>query len=131
LTALVAAAALTGCSIGDDEEPKPIAGVPKEVAGTIERLERATRGQDWAAICANLFSKAALERAGGRDCARLLREQAQDVRGADIRVVSIDLEGDRARAHVRTRSAGQALAEDTIVLVREGGEWKIDSLAAG
>jgi hypothetical protein len=131
VSAFLAAIALAGCSLGEDEEPEAVSGAAKQVAGTIDRLERATRAGDWAGICKDVFSKTAMERAGGRDCARLLREQAQDVRRPEIHVVSIELKGDRAQVHVRTRSAGQALAEDTVVLVRENGEWRIDSLAAG
>jgi hypothetical protein len=129
--ALAACVALAGCSLGGDDEPEPIAGSPKAIAEAIGALERASRDRDWAAICDELFSAAARDRAGGRDCARLLRETAGDVRRPEIRLLSIELERERARARVRTRSAGQAPAEDTVVLVREGGEWKIDALTAG
>jgi hypothetical protein len=127
----LAAVSLAGCSLGEDDEPQPIRGVPRQVAATIDDLERATRNGDWAAVCDEVFSKTARERAGGRDCKRLLREQARDVRRPDIRVLSIELAGNRARARVRTRAAGQAVVEETIVLVREGAGWRIDSLAAG
>jgi len=129
--ALAACVALAGCSLGGDDEPKPITGAPKDIAAAIDDLERATRAGDWGTICDDLFSAAALERAGGRDCARLLRETAGDVRRPEIRLLSIELEEERARARVRTRSAGQAPVEDTVVLVREGSEWRIESLTAG
>jgi hypothetical protein len=129
--ALAASAALAGCSLGGDDEPEPITGAPKEIAAAVRELERASRARDWEAVCNDLFSAAARERAGGRDCAGLLRETAGDVRSPEIRLLSIELEKDRARARVRTRSAGQAPVEDTVVLVREGGEWRIDALTAG
>jgi hypothetical protein len=78
-----------------------------------------------------VFSSTARKLAGGRDCPRLLREQARDVRRPEIRVESIEISGDRARARVRTRAAGQAVLEETIVLVREEDGWRIESLAAG
>jgi hypothetical protein len=131
VAAIAVCAALAGCSLGDDEEPKPVAGSANEIAAAIDRLERATRAEDWATVCDELFSAAALERAGGRDCERLLRETAGEARRPDIRLVSIDLAEDRARARVRSRSAGQAPVEETVVLVRERGEWRIESLAAG
>jgi hypothetical protein len=131
VAAIAVCALLGGCSLGDDEEPKPIAGSAKDVAQAIEELERATRAGDWATVCDELFSAAALERAGGRDCERLLRETADEVRRPDIRLLAIDLEGERARARVRTRSAGHGPVEETVVLVRERGEWRIESLAAG
>ena len=129
--ALAACAALAGCSLGGEDEPKPIAGAPKDIAAAIDDLERASRAGDWDTICEELFSSAARDRAGGRDCRRLLRETAGDVRRPEIRLLSIELEQERARARVRTRSAGQAPVEDTVVLVRERGEWRIDALSAG
>ena len=129
--AACAAAALASCSLGGDDEPKPIAGAPKEVAAAIDDLERASRSRDWGTICDDLFSAAARDRAGGRDCERLLRETAGDVRRPEIRLLSIEVEENRARARVRTRSAGQAPVEDTVVLVRDRGEWRIEALTAG
>ena len=124
--------ALAGCSLGGDDEPEPIAGGSQ---GRSPRRSTTSSGpaasRDWGTICDDLFSAAARDRAGGRDCARLLRETAGDVRRPEIRLLSIELEEDRARARVRTRSAGQAPVEDTVVLVRERGEWRIEALTAG
>jgi hypothetical protein len=131
IAAVVAAAALGGCSLGGDEEPKPAGGAVSQVARAIGALERATRARDWAAICDELFSAAARRRAGGRDCALLLGETAGGVTKPSIRVLAIEFDGDRARTRVRTRSRGQSPVEDTIVLVREGGEWRVESLVAG
>lgn len=129
--ALAVCAVLAGCSLGGDDEPKQIAGAPKEIAQVVSELERATRDGDWPVVCQDLFTAAAFARAGGRDCERLLEETAGDIRDADIRLLSIKLEGKRAEATVRTRAAGQAAVEDTVVLVHERGEWRIESLAGG
>lgn len=131
LAALGSCVALAGCSLGDDEEPSPASGAAREIGRAIEELERATRAGDWAGVCTELFSAAARERAGGTDCRRLLAETARDVERPEIRLLSIELEEDRARARVRTRADGQAPVEDTVVLVREGGEWRIEALGAG
>jgi len=128
----LAGLALAGCSLGEDEEePQAARGAPRQVAAAIDGLERATRRGNWAAICDDVFSKTARARAGGRDCERLLREQARDVRDPEIRVLEISIIDGRASVRVRTRSTGQARVEEVIQLVREGGEWRIDSLAAG
>ena len=129
--ALAVCTALGGCSLGGDDEPKPATGAPKEIAAAIDRLERATRAGDWGAICRDLLSAAALERAGGEDCEQLMGETAGDVSRPEIRLLAIDIEETRAEARVRTRAAGQAAVEDTLVLVRQKGEWRIESLAAG
>ena len=129
--ALAACAVLAGCSLGGDEEPKRIAGAPKDIAQVVSELERATRTEDWAVVCQDLFTAAAFARAGGRDCERLLEETAGDVRNPDIRILEISISDDSAGVRVRTRAAGQAPVEDEIELVHERGEWRIDSLAAG
>jgi hypothetical protein len=50
------------------------------------------------------------------------------VRRPRITPLSIELSGDTARVKVRTRAEGQAALEDTVVLVLERGEWRIESL---
>jgi hypothetical protein len=127
--ALAGAATLAGCSLGGDEEPRPISGQAKRVAQVIEELERAARRQDFAAICDDLLSTAARRRAGGRDCAKLLQDSAGEVRRPSIRLIAIELTRDGARATVRTRARGQTAVEDTLVLVREGRDYRIESLA--
>ena len=118
LAVLGTCAALAGCSLGHEEEPPPASGAAREIGRAIEQLERATRADDWAGVCAELFSAAARDRAGGADCRRLLAETAGDVERPEIRLLSIELEEDGARARVRTRAGGQAPVEDTVVLVR-------------
>ena len=71
---------LGGCSLGADEEPPQAVGPPAEIAAVVQRLERATAARDWRTICADVFTEAARERAGGDDCARLLGTAAAGVR---------------------------------------------------
>jgi hypothetical protein len=118
-----------GCSLGGDEEPRPATGAPREVAEVVRALERATVRRDWATICDDLFTAPARRRAGGRDCARLLAESGEDVLRPRIEVVRIELEGDTARARVRTRARGQQPLEDTLLLRRVAGEYRIEALA--
>lgn len=129
LTALLVASALSGCA-GDDEDaaPKAAEGAPKEVAEAIDRLERATRSRDFAAICDDLFAAATRVRAGGEDCVGLLRSTAGDVREPAIRVLSVRIEGERADVRVRSQAVGQGPVEETIELVREDGEYRIAAL---
>ena len=129
LTALLAAVALSGCSSGDEGEgPTPAEGAPKAVAEAIERLEQAAVRRDFAAICDELFTPAARERAGGEDCAQLLRSTAGDVREPSIRVVSIRIEGDSADVRVSSSARGQRAVEETIELEREGDAYRIEAL---
>lgn len=129
LTGLLAAAALAGCSSGGEAAPKPIAGTPKQVARVVAELESATRAGRYGAICDELFTRAARRRAGGRDCPRLIAEVGRGLRRPSIRLLSIRIAGGRAEARVRSRAAGQAPLVDTILLRREGGRYRIESLA--
>ena len=130
--ALSAAIALAagGCSVGDEEKPKPARGATSGVATTVAALERATRAGDFATVCDRLFTASARKRAGGADCARLLRSQARDVRRPTIRVVGIRIRGERASVRVRTTAQGQPPVVDTLELVREGGGYRVDALGS-
>ena len=131
LWAMAFTLAAGGCSLGGDEEPKPATGATREIGAVVGALERATAAQDFGTICEDLFTAAARRRAGGRDCRRLLRESARDVRRPQIEVLKIEIERDRAQVRVRTRAEGQRPLADVIELRRERGEYRIESLAAG
>ena len=104
IMATAAVLALGGCSLGGDEEPEPATGAAREIGELVRQLERATAARDYAAICNDLFTEAARERAGGSDCVRLLRSGAQGVRRPRIEVRRIEIEGERATVRVRTRA---------------------------
>jgi hypothetical protein len=127
---LAGALALGSCSLGGDEEgAEPVTGSPKQVARVVQELDGAIRAGDWRAVCEDLFSSGARRRAGGRDCPRLLRSTAGDVRRPRIELLAIQIEGARATVEVRTRAAGQPPLEDSLELVRERGAYRVHSLA--
>jgi hypothetical protein len=100
------------------------------VAATIQALDEATQKRDYRRICDDLFTAAARRRAGGGDCARLLRSAAQDVRRPRIQIVAIRVEGDRATVRVRSSAANQRPLVDEVELVRaERGRYRIAALA--
>ena len=120
-----------GCSLGGDEEPQPATGAPREIGEVVHELERATARGGFAAICRDLFTADARERAGGPDCARRLRSAAQGVQEPTIQLRTIDLDGERATVRVRTGARGQASVGAGLVLRREQGEWRIAALRGG
>ncbi len=129
--ASVALIALSGCSLGADDEkgkPEPARGAAKQVAATVGALDRAVRAGRWRTICDRLFTPAARERAGGKDCVRLVRSSAGDLRGARIELVGIEVGQRGAEARVRTQARGQAPLTDTLTLRRMSGRYRIESL---
>ncbi|HLM08486.1 MAG TPA: hypothetical protein VK307_02165 [Thermoleophilaceae bacterium] len=126
--AVAALLAPAGCSLGADEEPQRASGATADVAAVVAGLERATRDGDFATVCDDILTRAARERAGGRDCARLVRSASEGVRRPAIQVRAIRVEGGRARVIVRTTAAGQVPVTDRLDLRREQGEWRVEAL---
>jgi hypothetical protein len=124
----MAVAALGSGCLGADEEPRPATGAAREIAATVDRLERATAAGDWTTVCEELLTEAARRRAGGPDCVRLTREAARQIERPAIRITAISVRGASARARVRTRAAGQAEVADVLELRREDGEWRVEAL---
>jgi hypothetical protein len=125
----LALAGIAGCSCGNGEEQQPAAGTVRAVGQTVDRLERAIAQGDWARVCRDLFTVSARRRAGGGGCPRLLRSNAEGIRRPRIRVLRIDVEGDRASVRVSSRARGQRPLTDVIDLRRVGGSYRVDSLA--
>jgi hypothetical protein len=119
-----------GCSLGsaDDRTPEPARGAPKAVAALVSQLERAAGRSDWRGVCDELFSRSARRRAGGKDCPRLLRSAAGELRGARIELLRLRIKPRHIDAVVRSRARGQPPLTDTLRVVRERGDYRIDSL---
>lgn len=120
--------ALAACN-GDGDDPTGAARDATRIGEMVERLERALAARDFRLICERLFSSALRDRLGGSRCPAALRRSVRDVRQPSIEVEAISLQGRRrARVRVVTRAARQAPARDVLVLVREGGGFRVDGL---
>jgi hypothetical protein len=124
---MAVAAFLTGC-LGADEEAAPARGAARDIAGVVERLERATTDRDFGTVCDELFTAAARERAGGEDCERLTRSAAAGIDRPQIQMRAMEIRPDSASVEVTTRAAGQAEVPSVLELRREGGEWRVEAL---
>jgi hypothetical protein len=127
--ACAVALALSGCSLGDDQEAQPARGAPNAVAATMQALDQSLRARDYRGICNELFTREARRRAGGNDCERLLRSAAAGVRRPRVRILGIRIEGKRATVRVRSSADNQRPLMDEVELVRERGGYLISSLA--
>ena len=126
--AVAAFLAPVGCSLGADSEPQPVNGAPKEIVATVNQLEHAVAQRDWARVCDQLFTEAALKRAGGAECAKRLAVDGADVRRPSIQIQGIEVNGDKAAVKVATTAQGQARLVDTLQLRRQGGRWLVEAL---
>jgi hypothetical protein len=126
--AVAAMLAPTGCSLGGDEEPQRLSGVPKQVVATVDQLELAVARRDYEAICDELFTARARQRAGGDECVSQTRSAAEGVRRPSIEIEGIDLKDDRATVKVATKAEGQERVTDTLELRQSGERWLIEAL---
>ena len=121
---VAAAVAAAGCSRESDED---------KVRDTLERFADATAKKDYQALCDDLFaSKLVEEVKRSVPCELALRNS--DLGSAQkpaLRILRVSVDGDRARADVRSTAANQPASEDTVELVREGEDWRIIALSSG
>jgi hypothetical protein len=126
--AICAVALLSGCSLGGDEEPAPATGASRAIATVVAQLERAAQQGDATAVCRDLLTPAARQRAGGATCPRRLRAPLGALRDPSIELRDIRLRRGSAVARVRTRDAGRGRADASLELRLVRGQWRIESL---
>ena len=125
---VVSCVLVAGCGDSSHPKPKPISGEAKEVAGVVQRLEKATAKRDFATICDDILTATTRKQAGGDQCPAVLDARARGVRRPRIVIKAIEVQGPKAQATVRTTATGQAPTTDVILLVRENGEFRVSSL---
>ena len=126
LVAIVAAAAV-GCGGGGSGKVKGVTGPNTQgVLITVLSYGRAASAKEICPLLSHDFRK----KSGGGDpakCATVGQRTLCPCVSQSLATNSIDVTGDKATANV-TRKDGTTR---TIGLVREGGEWKIDSIGPG
>jgi ABC-type glycerol-3-phosphate transport system substrate-binding protein len=98
---------------------------------TLSQLQRATRTHDYATLCRRVLSRELVRKVAGAGlpCDVALRAGLQGVHRPRVKVEQVKVDGDRALAQIRSTAAGQKPSIDVIQLVREGGGWRVSSLA--
>ena len=131
LAAVAAALALAGCGASSSDSSEDFDDEQRVVAVAIEDLEEAGRDGDPRAVCEELLADellARLRQAGTR-CVDAVDEALEDADQFDLEVEAVRVRGDEAMA--RVTSGGDDEETDTLMLVRDGRQWKIASLGAG
>jgi Domain of unknown function (DUF4878) len=105
-------------------------GPSDDAREAVEGFAVAVREGDYEAVCRRYLSNQIRRRLtdqGG--CASRVKALvgSAGARAFDLEVVSVKVDGDRARVRVRTTQAGRS-ATATLALVEEGGAWHVAGL---
>lgn len=131
-TALLAAAALGGCTQGGSSSSidSKLRGEQRNVAQAVEDLQSAGKDRNAGKICAQILAPdlvRAIERASHKRCDAALDEPLQDADAFDLSVEKVAINGTTAVATVKS-DAGDQDRTDRLRLVRDGRIWKVASL---
>ena len=128
--ALLAAGALTLAACGGGSHERSDAD---RVRDTLGAFGEASAKHDYRRVCAELLAKPVIDsvRRAGLSCESAMKSALQGVEAPKLEVRQVTIKGNSASAKVHTTAANQQASDDTVALVREGGEWKIGALAGG
>jgi hypothetical protein len=126
LLLVLAACALAGCG---DDGPSDEA----QIRTTLHEFQRATAEHDYRALCERILAPKLVQTVEqiGLPCESALEKGFEDVRDPKLSVGTITVDGDGAKAEVRSSAAGQSPSDDTVELVRVDDGWRIASLGEG
>ena len=104
----------------------------RDVRDTLEAFADATARKDYQRLCDELFSTRLVEEVRQTvPCEVALQNSSlDDARNPKLTIRSIKVDGSRATAEVATSAANQRPSQDTVQLVKEDGEWRIQALAS-
>jgi hypothetical protein len=128
--AVVLIAVLVAKLSGRQETP-PVSGAAKDVVATVMQFETALANRDWAGICTRLYASRARAAAGGARCPATLAQSAGALRNPRVTIVSVVVRGQAATVTVSASVNGKPPVTDAIMLVREGGKFRIASAGVG
>jgi hypothetical protein len=119
--ALALAAAGCGGSKSDEEQ----------VRDTVTELARATEAKDYQALCDRILAPKLIEevRRVGLPCEVALQQALGEVKEPRLTIGRITVDGERAKAEVRTSAEGQKPSQDVVELQRVDENWRISALA--
>ena len=122
ILAVCLAALLGGCGGGGGSDED-------QVRDVVTSFVEAGKDRDAAEACSLLSADQvkSVEQLGGGSCATILGgifSKARDI-GTDVEIQDVRVEGDRATVDATVRAPGSQPKAESILVVRENGEWKI------
>jgi hypothetical protein len=124
----LSALALTGC--GNTVSTSSFKGPRREVAQTIANFQAAATAGEQKKLCTEDLAAPVVARLGGtKRCEAAIKSQLSEVDSFEALVesVTIGASGKTATAQVKSVHEGKK-ATSTVVLVDQGGKWKISAL---
>ena len=120
------ACALAGCG---DSGPSD----EQQIRTTLDQFAQATAAQDYPALCQRILAPKLVDTLEqiGLPCEAALRRGFEGVKQPQISVGDVTVDGDSAKAQVRSSAEGQKPSQDTVELARVNGQWRISSLTTG
>jgi hypothetical protein len=130
LAALLLCGALTLAACGGASPKRSDAD---RVRDTLAAFGQASAKHDYRRVCGELLAKPVIDsvRRAGLSCESAMKSALQGVQSPQLEVGEVTIKGNRASAKVHTTAANQPASDDTVALVREGGDWKIGALGGG
>ena len=130
LPILLAVGALTLAACGGGSHERSDAD---RVRDTLGAFGDASAKHDYRRVCGELLAKPVIDsvRRAGLTCESAMKTALEGVQEPKIEVRKVTINGDRASASVHTTAANQPASDDTVALVKEGGDWKIGALSGG
>jgi hypothetical protein len=130
LAAMLLCGALTLAACGGASPERSDAD---RVRDTLAAFGQASAKHDYRRVCAELLAKPVIDsvRRAGLSCESAMKSALQGVQSPKLEVGEVTIKGNRASAKVHTTAANQPASDDTVALVREGGDWKIGALGGG
>jgi len=126
LAAVAAALALAGCGASESSSANRFQGTEREVAQTVEDLQRAGLSRDAEKICSEILSRELVRQIEeGGTCAGEVEQAITEAGDFELRVTDVTIQGDRATAEVQPGSDRERAAP--FELVRQDGRWRVDA----
>ena len=112
-----------GCGGGKSDE--------EQVRETVSELARATEAKDWQALCDRILAPSLIDEVKrvGLPCEVALQQALGEVKQPRLTIGRITVDGQRAKAEVRTSAEGQKPSQDVVELQRVDQDWRITALA--
>ena len=121
----VAAVALGLTACGETASTGTFKGESHNVAQTVANFQSDATAGDQKKLCENDLTATLTTRLhGAGGCQTVLKNQLHEVDALNMTIESINVEGTKALAHVKSTYAGKSRIT-TLTLVKEGSRWKI------